>query len=484
MTMAKVVRTSKFRHVFGTGSKKEACYDGVNVSLDSNDWHLVKANTQYLSIHWDSAGGGAFLVHPHTSIGRLSTSPPLYTGHCGPVLDTDFHPCDENLIASAGEDGRILLWNIPKEGPHEPCSNYCLEFMGHERRIVDLQWNPSVDSLLASASHDMTVRLWDVKSAEAKLTLSGHTDAVLDQCWSLVGDRLVTSCRDKSIRIFDPRTGSSPVGQRAIAHSGVKGIRVLWLGASETILTTGFGRASEREISLWDVRKLEEAMTTLTVDTASGPLLPFYDADCKMLYLAGRGDGNIRYYELISEAPYLYALSEYKSTDPQRGLALLPKRAVATNEMEIARFVKVYGSQPILEPISFKVPRREGAGAVFASDIYPETVAPEPALSVEEYFGGVRKAPRRISLETTFIPLTPAREIIPSETLALVKSITVSDAACSASNRGEASEMNEDQLRDALRQTRKENDLLRGEINQKNVRIRQLEALINNGISK
>lgn len=471
MTMAKVVRTSKFRHVFGTGSKKEACYDGVNVSLDSNDWHLVKTSTKYLSIHWDSAGGGAFLVHPLAGVGRLSTSPPLYTGHCGPVLDTDFHPCNENFIASAGEDGRVLLWNIPEGGPQESSSAHCLELKGHERRTIDLQWNPTVESLLASASHDLTVRLWDVKAAEAKLILSGHTDAVLDQCWSLAGDRLVTSCRDKTIRIFDPRAGPAPVGKQATAHPGVKGIRTLWLGTSETILTTGFGRASEREVSLWDTRKLGEATTTLTIDTASGPLLPFYDPDCKMLYLAGRGDGNIRYYEMVPEAPFLYALSEYKSADPQRGLALLPKRAVATHEMEIARFIKVYGSQPILEPISFKVPRREGAGAVFASDIYPETVAPEAALSVQEYFEGVQRAPRRVSLETAFVSSVAAKD--PG-----ARTPTKSAPVPNATIKEELSEASEEQLKETLRLAKKENDLLKGELNQKNVRIRQLEALL------
>ena len=46
-------------------------------------------------------------------------------------------------------------------------------------------------------------------------------------------------------------------------------------------------------------------------------------------------DGNVRYYEY--ENDNLFALSEYKSSDPQRGMCFLPRRALNTNECEIAR---------------------------------------------------------------------------------------------------------------------------------------------------
>ncbi len=85
-------------------------------------------------------------------------------------------------------------------------------------------------------------------------------------------------------------------------------------------------------------------------------LIPYFDADASMLYLAGKGDGNIRYYEWVSEDKSLTYLSEYKSTDPLRGIAFLPKRALAVNETEVARIYKVHPT--MVEPISFKVPRK------------------------------------------------------------------------------------------------------------------------------
>ncbi|KAI5085449.1 coronin-2A isoform X2, partial [Silurus meridionalis] len=32
------------------------------------------------------------------------------------------------------------------------------------------------------------------------------------------------------------------------------------------------------------------------------------------------GDGNIRYYEISSEKPYVHYLTEYRSSQPQKGM--------------------------------------------------------------------------------------------------------------------------------------------------------------------
>lgn len=65
-------------------------------------------------------------------------------------------------------------------------------------------------------------------------------------------------------------------------------------------------------------------------------------------------DGNVRYYEY--ENDNIFALSEYKSSDPQRGMCFLPRRALNTNECEIARAYKIAGTS--VEPIAFIVPRK------------------------------------------------------------------------------------------------------------------------------
>lgn len=67
--MAKFVRSSKFRHVFGTAAKKDKCYEGFQVSGNSVDSAYCAVNPKFLAIILKSAGGGAFLVLRHDEVG-------------------------------------------------------------------------------------------------------------------------------------------------------------------------------------------------------------------------------------------------------------------------------------------------------------------------------------------------------------------------------------------------------------------------------
>src|ERR1700733_3495544 len=94
----------------------------------------------------------------------------------------------------------------------------------------------------------------------------------------------------------------------------------------------------------------------------------------------------------------MYYLSEYKSNEPQRGFAVLPKRAVNVNENEIVRLYKIMNT--CIEPISFKVPRKN---ELFQPDLYPDTVGPNPALQADEFFAGQTSTPNTISLAQGYV---------------------------------------------------------------------------------
>ena len=115
----------------------------------------------------------------------------------------------------------------------------------------------------------------------------------------------------------------------------------------------------------------------------SGVLFPYYDHDTRMVYVAGKGDGNVRFYEIVEEAPWACYLNQFISGSPQRGLGVLPKRGCDTARCEIFRFYKLHATKDLVEPIAMIVPRKS---EMFQDDIYPETAAPTPSLTGE---GGV-----------------------------------------------------------------------------------------------
>ena len=70
-----------------------------------------------------------------------------------------------------------------------------------------------------------------------------------------------------------------------------------------------------------------------------------------------QGDGNIRYYEVSESEPYFTFLNEYRSSSPQRGFGVMPKRGVDVTACEIYRFYKLHNNN-FVEPIAMTVPRR------------------------------------------------------------------------------------------------------------------------------
>lgn len=107
-------------------------------------------------------------------------------------------------------------------------------------------------------------------------------------------------------------------------------------------------------------------------------------------------DGNIRYYEYENDK-FEY-LSEYKSPDPQRGVAFLPKRGINLHENEVLRCFKTV-NDTYVQPVSFIVPRRS---EMFQSDIYPPTTGIKPGVTASEWFGGKTALPPKISLESIY----------------------------------------------------------------------------------
>lgn len=68
----RVVRSSKFRHVYGQALKREQCYDNIRVSKSSWDSTFCAVNPKFLAIIVESAGGGAFIVLPHNKVSYIN----------------------------------------------------------------------------------------------------------------------------------------------------------------------------------------------------------------------------------------------------------------------------------------------------------------------------------------------------------------------------------------------------------------------------
>uniref|UniRef100_A0A8C8IW86 Coronin n=3 Tax=Oncorhynchus tshawytscha TaxID=74940 RepID=A0A8C8IW86_ONCTS len=394
----RVVRASKFRHVFGQALKNDQCYDDIRVSRVTWDSSFCAVNPKFVAIIIEASGGGAFLVLPLLKTGRIDKAYPTVCGHTGPVLDIDWCPHNDHVIASGSEDCTVMVWQIPENGLVTPLAEPVVVLEGHSKRVGIITWHPTARNVLMSAGCDNLIIIWNVGTGEAMIQLEDmHPDVIFSACWSRNGALICTACKDKNIRVIDPRK-EKIVAEKDKAHDGARPMRAIFL-ADGNIFTTGFSRMSERQLALWNPKSMEEPISVHELDTSNGVLLPFYDADTNIVYLCGKGDSSIRYFEITDEAPFVHYLNTFSSKEPQRGMGYMPKRGLDVNKCEIARFYKLHERK--CEPIIMTVPRKSD---LFQDDLYPDTAGPDCAIEAEDWFDGKNGEPILISLKNGYVP--------------------------------------------------------------------------------
>lgn len=398
MTWRPQYRSSKFRHVFGKAATKEGCFDGVPITCSVQDNNFCAANPHFLAVITECAGGGAFLVLPIHHTGKVDPHQPRVSGHKGNVLDVKWNPFNDFSIASCSEDTTVKVWEIPPHGVLRTITTPWKELQGHSRRVGLIEWHPTANNILFSTAYDYQIMIWNLDCPEQVIknpvrTISHHPDVVLSMTFNTDGRLLATSCKDRKVRLMEARSGTLLQEGTCKAH---KVHKALILGNMKMLLTSGTSRWNDRQIALWDLDDLSMPLLQENLDGSSGVLFPFYDPDTHMLYLAGKGDGNIRYYEISSEKPYLHYLTEYRSNLPQKGMGVMPKRGLDVSSCEVFRFYKLVTIKSLIEPLSMIVPRRSES---YQEDIYPMTASNKPAVTADEWLSGIDKGPVLMSLK-------------------------------------------------------------------------------------
>lgn len=129
---------------------------------------------------------------------------------------------------------------------------------------------------LFSKGCDNVLCVWNVGTGELVYKLSdAHPDLIYSVSWNMDGSAICTVCKDKALRIIDPRRRSvlkvtslllwSALLQhrewlsmynvsskvREKVHDGTRPMKAVFLSNGK-ILTTGFNRRTDRQVALWD----------------------------------------------------------------------------------------------------------------------------------------------------------------------------------------------------------------------------------------
>jgi WD40 repeat protein len=131
--------------------------------------------------YWDAAGHHLVFSQPfklhRRAISALAVSP------------------DGKLLAAAGEDKLISLWDLA-QGKHHG------NLIGHTDRIPALAWHPDGRHLV-SAGWDTTARVWDVQTQQPVILLNSHSTQVTALAFSDDGHLLASADSALSVHVWD-----------------------------------------------------------------------------------------------------------------------------------------------------------------------------------------------------------------------------------------------------------------------------------------
>jgi len=186
-----------------------------------------------------------------TKTATLRTPMHERTGHDALALSLAFSP-DGSLLASGHVDGSVHVWDMA-HAAEVPVR------LRHDASVGALAFSPD-GSTLASGSMDSNLRLWDVGAAmsgEARRELHRQPAGVTSLAYAAGGDWILTGHANRILRLLDARSGRllatlrgpeglvsllapAPDGLHVAAASHDRAIRVFDLATREpTVILTG-----------------------------------------------------------------------------------------------------------------------------------------------------------------------------------------------------------------------------------------------------
>ncbi len=150
-------------------------------------------------------------------------------GHAGQVRAVAISP-NGKILASAGDENIIQLWDLPTGQPLGP------PLVGHEEQVWSLAFSPD-GNILASGSFDDTIILWDVASGQSAFyPFMEQADNIWSLAFSPDGELLASGSADGTIHLWRAEDGRQ-IGAPIPAHGGT--VAALAFSPDGRILASG-----------------------------------------------------------------------------------------------------------------------------------------------------------------------------------------------------------------------------------------------------
>ncbi|OAV92610.1 hypothetical protein PTTG_04159 [Puccinia triticina 1-1 BBBD Race 1] len=384
----KPVRWSR-KYVDGQTSMQADYEDLHNLSATfPADREIIKSTSSFFLVPIGGPGG-RLGVHQMINKGRLPTRLPCLINVAN-IVAFEVDQLDQGRVYVAGDDSKVRVFRVPKEGLQEDCLNteLILSTLNMDR-ISLIKPHPTAKDILLTISEDRNkpcIRLWytgQVDDTSKPLNeLQLPSGAISSASWSLDGSLLAFANKNKTLYILDPRGEDDKQWSQGSTHGSSRPVQVTWTDARSHLLTSGFSSTGMREVKLCRVDHQQhtiESLAQISFDNSPAGFFIHYDPDTSIGFCWSKGERTTYLIELI-ETPNPNAnppqstfkfdrLTPFVHSTIQLGYSFFIKQVLDIKAVEVARALRLTGSQ--VEVVSFKIPRNRSE--FFQDDIFCDT---------------------------------------------------------------------------------------------------------------
>lgn len=196
----------------------------------------IRATIQPMELSVDDKRFGTGSVDGFLRVWDLETGKVVSQMKHGSEINSIAFSPDGRLVASAGEDHLVQVWN-------SETGERVTTLVGHKNEVMRVRFTPDGQRIV-TASHDRTGRVWEVASGQTVFLLP-HNGEVIDADISPDGSWIATASRDRTAMIWNAKSGKPHV--RSLLHE--QSVRnVVFSPDGQSLLTRDF-----RGLRLWDV---------------------------------------------------------------------------------------------------------------------------------------------------------------------------------------------------------------------------------------
>lgn len=376
---------SKFR--FANVKENKLKYGDIRPSEPSPTSLSIAASHNFVAA---LSGNGSDIVVLPSDVTKYERSSifPVVNAHSGKVSDLAFSPYDPNHLATSSfDDSSVKLFKLPEGGLTKNVGDSECE-VKFDAGINSISYHPSVPGLLLAGGKS-NLAVVDLNRGESvfDFKMAGFGKDIISTSWSYDGSIASAVGKDFRLHTFDPRSAAGDILNTSSKHK-LKLQRSMFIGSGGHFLVIGLDVMRNAKLQIYDIKKADTPIATVSPGFSTGTLLPLYDNDTELLWVCCRGSAMVNQFDCSNMAkPTKTGSSSGKSVI--QGYNLAPKSALDTETCEVQRIYSLTKSD--IEVFNVSVTRKQRG---FHDELYPQTRSMVTSNDVDGWKGGKDVFPR------------------------------------------------------------------------------------------